>query len=429
MKCIRCGVDNNLKERTASQGRCKGCNHAFTFEPTSMGTVKLTDAFFAKAIADLSASNTLFFTPKQLFYLLDQRLKRKAYVGVFPGFLCSLIFSAVVGGFFGANFAIFTFAGFNLLSIYSFFSSSNSPISSRQVRRFNANNLRNLGILILVVGVSFGIVTSSMLAYWLATLIGLGALWLGLWQKRRITTISEIGLISGAKVEIWLESWARANGSIEKLLPSPSSTLPSSSQNTDPDVTAYSFDRLIVCQTDAIAQMLIANNFHFENNCAILSLSGYPQRIFAVTMQMLRRNPELRVFAFHDCSAEGMELVLKLRTDSNWFPDDNIVILDVGLLPRQILAAKQNMFVQLSKASAQGARNLPASIQQNLSSVELQWLEAGNFVELESFTPQKLIQVLHRSIANSQQLDTIEDSNLILVGDSGGYFYATESFG
>ena len=50
MKCIQCGTDNNLKERTANQGRCSKCNHAFVFEPTTMGAVKITDPFFAKAI-------------------------------------------------------------------------------------------------------------------------------------------------------------------------------------------------------------------------------------------------------------------------------------------------------------------------------------------------------------------------------------------
>ena len=77
MKCINCGTDNNLKDRTGNQGRCIQCQHPFVFEPTSMGTVKITDPFFAKAITDISANNTLFFTPKQFFYLLDNRLRGK----------------------------------------------------------------------------------------------------------------------------------------------------------------------------------------------------------------------------------------------------------------------------------------------------------------------------------------------------------------
>jgi hypothetical protein len=68
MKCINCGTDNKLKDRTANQGRCIKCNHPFVFEPTSMGTAKITDSMFSKTLADISASYTLYFTPKQLLY-------------------------------------------------------------------------------------------------------------------------------------------------------------------------------------------------------------------------------------------------------------------------------------------------------------------------------------------------------------------------
>jgi hypothetical protein len=103
--------------------------------------------------------------------------------------------------------------------------------------------------------------------------------------------------------------------------------------------------------------------------------------------------------------------------------------VDIGLSPRQILAAKRDMFIQSSKSSAQASQLLAISLRENLSKVELEWLDNGNFVELESFTPQQLIQVLNRSIANSQQGELGEDGTLILVGGSDSSFYATESFG
>jgi len=465
MKCIQCGTDNNLKARTRYYGRCQSCNHPFTFEPTGMGTNRFTDAFFEKAIADLSVNRTLFFTPKQFFYFMDQRLKREKVGNLFTllifFYLLSIFVGILVGicltSFIGSIVFPLIFIGFNFLLIYYLFLSSNSLELSRQARRSYATRLQLLGILILVVGVAFGVVgdpelfgNHALIYYYSAALMGLGALGLGLFQKQRIATLPKTPRITAAQriatlpempritanqLQDWLDRWARVNGSIPQLLPSPSSTLSPSSQDitATPEVTAYSFDRLIVCQTDAIAQMLIANNVHFENNCAILSISGYPQRIFDTTMQMLRRNPELRVFAFHDCSPQGTALVHQLRTNPNWFPDETIAIVDVGLLPRQILATKRNIILQASQASAQAAQNLAPAVRQGLSSVELQWLEAGYFVELESFSPRTLIQVLQRSIANSQQLNriegTTEDSTFILVGDGGGSFYATESFG
>jgi hypothetical protein len=261
--------------------------------------------------------------------------------------------------------------------------------------------------------------------------VGLSAFWLGFLQRKRLGKIPHIFLINASQMLSWLDSWTRINGSVTQLLPAPSNILTNSNALPDPTVTQYSFDRLVVCQSEEVAQMLIANNFHFENNCAILSISGYPQRIFDTTMQMLRRNPELRVFAFHDCSPEGIKIANELRTNPRWFTDETIVIVDIGLSPRQILAAKRDMFIQSSKNSAQASRSLPSSLRENLSKVELEWLDRGNFVELESFTPQQLIQVLNRSIANSQQGELSRDTTLILVEGTDSYFriYTTESFG
>ncbi|MEH2331176.1 hypothetical protein [Nostoc sp.] len=43
-----------------------------------MSNVQITDPFFAKAIADISVNDTLFFTPKQLLYFLDNRLRKSS---------------------------------------------------------------------------------------------------------------------------------------------------------------------------------------------------------------------------------------------------------------------------------------------------------------------------------------------------------------
>uniref|UniRef100_A0A8J6ZUE9 Uncharacterized protein n=1 Tax=Desmonostoc muscorum LEGE 12446 TaxID=1828758 RepID=A0A8J6ZUE9_DESMC len=53
----------------------------------------------------------------------------------------------------------------------------------------------------------------------------------------------------------------------------------------------------------------------------------------------------------------------------------------------------------------------------------------GNFVELESLQPKKLIQILNRSIAVNQNLD-INNRSLIILDDQNSSFYnGVESFG
>ncbi|MEH2246975.1 hypothetical protein [Nostoc sp.] len=387
MKCINCGTDNKLKDRTANQGRCIKCNHPFAFEPTSMSNVKITDPFFAKAIADISANNTLFFTPKQLLYLLDNRLRNKSFsviILLIPFTIFNLI--SAIRSFFLLPLSMSFF-----LSLV-FLTQSISKKINNKVRQKNAKALQFLEGIILVGGILLSLTVNSFPIFFIVVIIGMLDIYLGTRQLGRISLVTQELLFSQSQVKDWLDRWQQINGSILKILPSPNQE--NTPATVNPDVTAYSFDRLVVCDSAALAQLLIANNFHFENNCAILSITGYPQSIFDTTMQMLRRNPDLKVYAVHDCNPRGIGLVDNLRTNANWFLNSNAVIIDIGLTPRQIIATKRGMFIQSSPESAQAAKQLPKELRQSLSAEELAWLESGKFVELESFTPQRIIKVL-----------------------------------
>jgi hypothetical protein len=457
MKCIKCDTDNNLRDRTANAGKCSKCSHPFVFEPTvklkseqsGLNFSKpLTDPFFAKVISDISANHTLFSTPKQLQYLLGKRLIPEeslalnpqligGYVGIslFLLFFNPLFFNGLLRiDPFGFTFMLWLVG--NLLLILALYGESSNTNISTVDRGHCAVKLQIAGIFILIIGGVYSFFAQSIIVFGLVALEGLGSMWLGLFQKMKInrmepTSATVTFSVSKKQMRDWLDRWQKVNGAFYLLLPAPLSSISPASENQlpDADVTNYSFDRVIVCQSDEIAQMLIANNFHFENNCAILSLAGYPQNIFDTTMQMLRRNPDLKVFALHDCSPSGMRLAHQLRTDSKWFPDLNIVIIDIGLTPRQIMAAKRSMSIFTNKSMADVSLRLDTSIRQTLTAAELQWLDAGNFVELESFTPQKLLHVVQRGIAN--QSLSVGDDNLILIGDGGSdnYIFATESFG
>ncbi|MFM2060374.1 MAG: hypothetical protein RLZZ507_44 [Cyanobacteriota bacterium] len=432
MKCINCGTDNNLKDRTANNGRCKECNHPFAFEPTTMGNVKITDPMFAKILADISANDTLYFTPKQLLYFLENRLRRKSFQPLGFGFIY-LFFNVWVTGFLGgvtSSFLPNSFVITNLVYqagviLYLFKNTTSSKLNSAR-RKANARTLQLVGIGILVVGILVSLGLNSFPIFTVVVILGMLSIFLGTRQLGKVGNLPQEFLIPQSYVDGWLENWQTINGRIDKVLPAPQEQIAPASIN--PDVTAYSFDRLVVCDSANIAQLLIANNFHFENNCAVLSINGYPQSIFNTTIKMLRRNPNLQVFALHDCSPKGVSLVHRLRTSENWFLNSDVTIIDIGLLPRQIIANKRGMFIQNSASLAKKATELPLEIRQTLSAEELAWLDAGNFVELESFSPQMLIKVLRSGISGSLNLAS-DDSSMILIGDGGNDIYMVESFG
>ena len=424
MKCINCGTDNNLKDRTANSGKCSNCNHAFVFEPTSMGTIKITDPLFAKVISDISVNNTLFFTPKQMFYLLDKRFRRKGFNPTSFVFVFILVH-------------VFLFAIFPIILIYQLFHIinlyriTNSPKLDNASRKASAKSLSFVGIFVLAISM-FNLLLSIgggelyfFLIFVVEVLFGMTAIYLSITQLNKTRLPQEL-LIPESDVQDWLNRWQQINGNILKLLPKPQHQNQSATIN--PDVTAYSFDRLIVCDRADIAQFLIANNFHFENNCAILSITGYPQSIFQTTMDMLRRNPDLKVYALHDCTPKGLGLTHHLRTSPTWFQNSNVAIIDIGISPRQVLATKKGIFIESSPQSATDAKQLIPEIRQDLSPEEIQWLSAGNIVNLESFQPQKLLEIIQRGIVNTRTLGS-DNNDLIIIGGASTFIYATESFG
>ena len=435
MKCIRCNTDNNLKSRNAIMGRCSSCGHSFAFEPTAMPeNTKITDPFFAKVITDLSANNTLFFTPRQFYYLLDKRLRSRLSradlmtkptgaigCGVFLVAFLTIVIRNVSG--MPLEQIIPILVGLVLtIGIWETATSSVSPYLNRRIRQRGITTLKVLAGLVLIVGVPTGIITKAPVITILSIGLGIGAIGLSIDRKRKQSKIFDKFLVEQPQFEQWLNRWNNINNSPEKILPPPqTNSLPAA---PNPEVTAYSFDRVVVCDSPKIAQLLISNNFHFENNCAILAIDRYPQHIFTTTMEMLRRNPDLKVYALHDCSPQGLQLIHQLRAAEIWFPDPAIPIIDVGVLPRQIIDNTDVMTPQ-STESAQLAQQLSVEIRTSLIPTELAWLDAGCYLELEYFSPHKIIQILQRAISESRELAVIEDGDLLT---SSG-FYTVESFG
>jgi len=400
-----------------------------------MGTLKVTDMMFAKAIADLSANNTLYFTPKQLLYLLDKRLQAKSAsspiksLGNCIALSIFTFFIFVSPGLAKGNLSLlFIPVAINLIFLCVLWFQSVDKSASVKARRVAAQCLRFQGAFVFIFGIILSLNTQLFSLFAFAVLFGILSFYLGTWQHKVQKNTTQTLLLEVGKFQEWLAAWQRINP-IAKLLPIPNET--SLPMTMNPDVTAYSFDRLVVTDSAAIAQFLIANNFHFENNCAILSITGYPQGIFDTTMAMLQRNPDLKVYAFHDCSATGVNLVHQLRTSPQWFQNSSVEIFDVGLLPRQVIAMP-TLLVQRSSKFADMAKQLAVPVRQQFTADELAWLDDGNAVLLESLPPQRLIQALHRGIAASHRIleeNSLSDSDLIFVEDNSGSYYFVESFG
>lgn len=223
-----------------------------------------------------------------------------------------------------------------------------------------------------------------------------------------------------------LPYWLKAHGAPPKMLPEGGRLRPALQQGSNPpDLQSYSFDRLLVCDKAETADMLLANNLHFETNTPIVSLDGYPQDIFPNIMSMVRRNPNLKVFALHDADPQGCLLPLRLREDPRWFPQPSIQIFDIGLRPRHVAALpgllvtdravqidspmtlNSKEYVQLvgigrkkwrqQREASRQRLELRPEARRLLSPAERRWLESGYQAELASLKPSALMRAIYQS--------------------------------
>ncbi|MFP4134998.1 MAG: hypothetical protein ACLFTJ_12695 [Halothece sp.] len=434
MKCVQCGTDNNLKDRTENNGQCKECNHPFAFEPQNEEIkLRFTDPFFANAIRQLSNDDSLYFTSKQLRYFLDKRLKNKSSINVGGLVIAYFILGIFISWILGATFIHLSFAlGFkvntylvvlliyNLFAIVLIYGMTESSLTTIVERRNHSRLLQVIGFFSLV-GLSFILlfIIPSPMFFSISVILGGLSLILGTKQLNRSRFLPQNLIIPQEKLENWITRWESANGKIEKLLTplgkESNEDTTETPRELNPEITNYSFDRAVICDRAEIARFLIANNFHFENNCAVLSVTGYPKDIFSTVLEMLKSNPNLKVYALHNCNPRGIQLNHHLATSPNWFKDERVNIYDVGILPRQVFNGG-DFFIRNSPQSGEEAKQIPQEIKDKLLPEELEWLEKGNLIELESLSPRRIIQTVTQAINNSRQLEMTGES---LGGDSG----------
>lgn len=200
--------------------------------------------------------------------------------------------------------------------------------------------------------------------------------------------------------QLW-SRWLAAHGEpgaliVRKALPegSPARELPS-------DIESYSFDRAVICDRPETVDVLLANNYHFENNCAVLSVDGYPPQVFDTVRAMLKQNPRLVVYAVHDATVEGCLLARRLAKSPRWF-EGSARVVDVGLSPRQARAFKGSFQRQTQKIE-------PSPL---LSDADNAWL-ARYSLSLAVIPPEQLIKRLFRAMS------VTPEAALATAGDGG----------
>jgi DNA-directed RNA polymerase subunit RPC12/RpoP len=223
----------------------------------------------------------------------------------------------------------------------------------------------------VILGWVLGLIVAAVAA------VGLPALIWGLASPTLTMTTEEFN-------RLW-KRWQQAHGSPKGVIVRRSH--PTGPRSAEPDLADYSFDRAVICDRARTVDLLVANNFHFENNCAVLSVGGYPPGPFETIRAMLRRNPRLQVFVLHDATAAGCRLAHRLTTSPEWF-QHLPGVTDVGLRP-----AHAGPFKGLYLPSPSG----PVLAGDGITAKEAVWL-SDYALELAAIRPEQVIKRLFKAL-------------------------------
>ena len=384
MRCIYCDYNSKLEERRTAHG-CPKCGKNVAFEPRDSvcKQKEMTDRKFLSAINRCQSlkhypDGRIKFTTRHLYYELNRSVPRFSVDGR-------------AGLFFLAWFL------------------SPPPIL-------------------------YWLIEGKTMPLWL--LFGLIIICAATWKKLHPHRTTKL---DAWLFRTYLSRWQEAHGAVKNMLPPYTENACASWELfASSDVFDYSFDRAVVTDNAEIAAMLVANNFHFENNCAVLSVDGFPGAQAETIMAMLRRNPNLTVVAVHDASKSGAQLSQTLRKP-HWFPDPSVKIIDVGLLPRHarklrapvVEAAAVPARIWTLDARLAAADNSQQPCATHSAALYLRpkdqvWLDQGHVIELATIRPAQLMQALFNAFALAPHAEAYEDHTW-----SHDYrdYYAADHFG
>ena len=362
MKCIRCNHDSNYPDRTNQT--CPACKGKFAFEPRTGD--KFSDQAFKNAIDRVSSNGSVKFTRRNLFYEVDRLGKRSA--GTWGAALVWFMLAATAIALGAAGVVVAIFIGVALLGVAAF----HIPRDSQKRVKLTDEQFE------------------AIYARW------------------KSVHGAPPGLFTSKPLHVAPKE-PRAQGLADDLRD---------------EIAQYSFDRAVITDTSETADLLLMNDFHFENNCAVLSVGGHPAHAFATVRKMLRNNPKIEVFALHDCTPEGCELAWTLSQDPAWFKDSGKVY-DVALRPAQARKMKASWLPGRLQVAEHPA----------LTEKERDFLRE-NAIELAAIRPEQLVKRLFRAMnlltgasATSDGGTTSGDGSVVWTTDASASDGGGDAFG
>jgi hypothetical protein len=167
----------------------------------------------------------------------------------------------------------------------------------------------------------------------------------------------------------------------------------------------YAPERILVVERDDLVDMLVRNRFHLNHKTAVVSRSGYPERVFAACREFLRNHPETPVQVLHDASLQGFGLTAQLAADPQWeFARRRLI--DLGISRAALDNGSSLPWLPPDTSRREGA----------FSTHPAKMLRAGRRVPVDYIGPKPLINLLGAAVVGGALLLTPAMLNAVEAG-------------
>ena len=416
MKCLSCGTDSKYKDR--KDQRCPKCQAEFAFEPAGNVKDPVTDQLFHNAIVAVSSGGKIQWGIEHLYYEINRRKKIPpgCAIALIPTTIFVLIASLGAGAKGGAavplEVRLILPALLVSLGVFLFYRHRNHPYPRITQEVFDKLWARWLH----VRGKPKGVITRLLPAP-ANSVRGMAQKVFGRREPAVPMLTSDeppprqfVRSTSGAPLLFGKRNNPPAVPERLRTLDEYLKAL-ESQYFVAPEIRNYSFDRAVICDRARTVDLLVANNFHFENNCAVLSVDGYPEGPFSTVKAMLKRNPKLQVFALHDATPDGCRLAHHVAYSPEWFGGLTRVI-DLGLRPRHVKPFR-GLWIPATDGIQQSEPGIDSS--------EAAWL-SNHALELAAIRPEYVLKRLFAGLSAHAKDEPSSDGGVSYCGsfDGGG---------
>jgi hypothetical protein len=150
----------------------------------------------------------------------------------------------------------------------------------------------------------------------------------------------------------------------------------------------YAPERILVVERDDLVDLLVRNRFHLTAKAAVVSRTGYPERVFAACQEFLRNHPNTPVQVIHDASLPGFALTAQLATDPDW-PLAKSCLVDLGISRTALNDDSRLPWLPTNPSQRDGV----------FGGNPAKRLQAGYRVPLDHVGPKPMINVLGAAVA------------------------------